>query len=461
MSKNKSTEKNRKQINDTIANKSYIKDFMASRNPNSSKGKYNDPLMSQIQTDFQSLDYEDLKNIYKHNRIAANLVDIPAEDCVREWIALESENEDAATTILSKLNDLKAKSSFEKIVEYERLTGDGFISIGASQNDEVILDEPIDKNSLSNISYIHPFSSYYMTDMEINESPMSPEFGDFEMYILRATSNLAQRRVHPSRILHMQSRTVEDEKKGIPIYLSCYDALTILDSTAWSLGQIVYSAVFKVLKSPDIDITNRDEVEQLTELLERDFNTRTLALIGKDDELTHEGPGGSLPNLQHLIDFVWDYLAGCARMPKSHLLGQQQGTITGGQYDSLNYYMRIAGIQESFLRPLIEELIDLIIHCDEVDVSEDLDYSLKFNSLWRLDKKTDAEIRKLQHEIYGMQYNMGMVTSEELREKEYNNKSIVDELDLTEEDLKELGLDTQDIDDLASKVHEKYKQSQE
>jgi hypothetical protein len=32
---------------------------------------------------------------------------------------------------------------------------------------------------------------------------------------------------------------------------------------------------------------------------------------------------------------------------------------------------------------------------------------------------------------------------------------------LTEEDLKELGLDAQDIDDLASKVHEKYKQSQE
>lgn len=449
------SEETRKEPN-TVARK----DFMASQNNNSTKGKSQDKLMRQIQTDNRELSKKEIKNIYKHNRIAQNLIDIPAEDATREWISLDFDNDDYEQTIMQKLNDLDAQNAYQQMMAYERKTGDGFLSIGANQAADFSLEDELNSNTLRDIEYIHPFSRWYIRGADIDENPFSETFGEFRHYYIDPAEESGERRkVHPDRIQHLQIRGLESEKWGIPLYLPLYDALTILDSTAWSLGQIAYSSVFKVLKSPDIDLSNADQWQDLQMMLEEEFNSNTLALIGKDDELTHEGPGNSLPNLESLITFVWEYLAGSARMPKSHLLGQQQGTITGGQYDSLNYYMRIAGLQESYLRPLIENLIDLLLMCNEIDVPEDAEYELSFNPLWRLDKQTDVEIRHTQAKIYEIYATkIGSHSPSEIREKIEGNKNITDELDLTKEELIEAGLDEDEIDDIENAISQNMQQ---
>lgn len=413
------------------------KDFMTTNKEGSSKGSLkNDPMESQFQKD-REMSQKQIDNIYKNKRIAQNIIDIPAEDATREWIEFEDTAEE--DELLSKLNDLNAQQAFQKVMEYERLTGDGFISLGASQNSVFNLDDPLDESALNDIKYLHPFSKKRVIDGVLDDDPFSEGYNRFVYYELEPL-NKGTRLVHSSRVLHIQSRMFEGEKWGMPLMQGLKDPLTIMDSFAWSLGQIAYAMTFKVYKSPHVDFRNRDQAKSVAKEMESFFNTMSMAVIGDDESLTHESPGGSLPSIEAMTSFIWDYLSGAARMPKAHILGQQQGTITGGKYDSLNYYMRISGIQENYMRPLIERLVDLLYMAKDSGIGTgsvvDPTYIMKFKSLWKLDQKTDVEIRKLNAEIEKVKadtakaYVDGMIYSpDEIRER-FQDEKLMEKFDV-------------------------------
>lgn len=414
-------------------------DFMSSSS--GKKGTAKDPLTRQTQRDSKTLSNKEIENIYKHNRIAQNIIDIPAEDATREGWAIEIEEDnkskDYQEIVLNKLEDLDDKKSFKQLMKYERKTGDGYIALGISQMGSYNLNEKLEMDKIRSLDYLNPFSHKYINDAVIDEDPFSENFRDVGLYEVNLDGKTPVE-VDSSRLLHMQTRSIEGYIQGIPIFTPMYDALTILDSTAWSLGQLIYSATFKVIKSPNIDVTNFDKWVQASEKYDFEFNTLTTALLGKDDEMEFKGGGGKIPDIGAIVDFMWDYIAGCARMPKSHLLGQQQGTITGGQFDSLNYYMRIAGIQENFIRPELEKIIEIIIKSEENEIPNDANFSLTFNPLWRLDKETDVDIRKKQAEIDKIYIEKGVESPDDVSEKRFNNNPIADALDLSEGELKEL-----------------------
>lgn len=451
-------------------NRKTIFDFFAS--PSSSKGTNDDPLRKQYQREGNRLSKKEIRAIYKQNRIAQNIIDIPAEDSTREWIYFEDTSED--DDILEKLNDLDAKHEFEKLHEYERLTGDGFISIGvANQMEELDIKQPLNPKQLKDIEYIHAFSRNRIKDANVNEDPFNIKYGEFELYELEPldyndSSNeqsMVNREVHASRVLHLQMRSVEGEMWGIPLMESIHDPLLVFDNFAWSMGQLAYSLIFKVLKTNQIDFMDKDKYQNTRDWLESDFNTNTLAMIGKEDELNFVGPGGKLPNLKALIKFIWDYLAAAARIPKSHIMGQQAGTISGAQYDSLNYYMRIAGLQENYIRPLIEQLIDLLYAASDSGVGSgsilEPQYKMKFNPLWRLDKKTDAEIRQIESKIHEKYNKMGAISGEEIRKIVYGENPIEDVFDLdniTEDEIEHLA---NIVDQARRRYYEKNKNNKE
>ncbi|MFP4457564.1 MAG: anti-CBASS protein Acb1 family protein [Clostridia bacterium] len=413
------------------------KDFMTTEKGGSSKGKFGkDPLNSQYQHD-DILTQREIDNMYKHKRIFQNIIEKPAEDCTREWITVEGEN---GKEILDKLNELNAQGEFESQIEYERLTGDGFISIGAKENSAFTLEDELGEDNLDDIEYLHAFSKKKVQDGLIDEDPFSKGFGEFILYELTPLSQ-KERLVHSSRILHFQSRVFEGEKWGMSLGIPLYEPILILDNIAWSLGQIAYAMTFKVLKSDDVSMNSREQVKSITEEMEKFFNSMSLAVIGKDEELTHESPGNNLPNISAMTEFVWDFLAGSARMPKSHMLGQQQGTITGGQYDSINYYMRIAGIQENYIRPMIERLIDLLYKAENSGVGngsiDEPEYKLKFNPLWRLDRETDMELREIQSKIDERYIKNMVLEPDEVREKRFEEEGFFDELSVKTDELNE------------------------
>lgn len=224
-----------------------------------------------------------------------------------------------------------------------------------------------------------------------NEDMFSPKYGQVERFKIRRRSSnsgivvpqLEETIVHSSRFLHDQTRRLEDDERGQSLLEPMYDIIKVLDTSLWSVGQILYDYTFKVYKSKDIAGMKKEDKRELSMIMDFMFRTEALAVIADHEELKKESTNTS--GINNLLDFVWDYLAGAARMPKTVIKGQEAGTIAGAQYDVMNYYSRIAASQENEMKPLLERIIRMLLWAEDepggrVD-PESLEWEIKFNPL--------------------------------------------------------------------------------
>ncbi|ABR50439.1 phage-associated protein, HI1409 family [Alkaliphilus metalliredigens QYMF] len=425
-----------KQKKSNSVSSGYKKDFFESST--SSKGTAKGPLSRQKGITRHRMSQWMISDIYAVNGIFQNIVNIPAEDATREWISIAGVEDALAQQIMNKLSNLGAQYNFQEALKFERLRGDGLISIGAKQTGLFKISDPIEISKLTDIDYIHAFSGVKLIDYIENEDVFSPEYGSTELFEIQGAGDT--KLVHNDRIIHFATRKIEDEKRGIPLIEILYDLLLIFDNATWSTGQLMYSMVHKRLKTDGVDMSDKELRQNIQNELDFEFNTLSLAVIGKEDDLDYISPSVSLP-LKDMYDFLWEMLSAVSRMPKSHIMGQPQGTVTGGQFDSLNYYMRIAGMQEAHVREPLEYLIDLSLLASKSGVGtksiepDNVKYKMKFNPLWKLDAETDAKIRKMNAEIDNIYLTHNVRSPDETRKERFNETSMIEKLDMSEEEL--------------------------
>lgn len=401
------------------------------------KGHGRDALTRQAPGIRRRLTDADLSQLYADSAIVQNIIDIPAEDMTRSWFTLRMKDEKLKNDIMSKLADLKAKESFKKMRSYERLRGDGFISLGVTQSVPFELSDPLDEKTLKRLDYIHSFSGLKVNNFFLNEDMFSPSYGQVESLQINRRSRIGQQiagiindSVHASRLIHDQTRRLEDEYRGQPLLEPLYDIITVLDTSLWSVGQMLYDFAFKIYKADGIDSMKPEDKNELGMIMDYMFRTEALAIIGTNEELKKETTNTT--GIKDLLDYVWDYLSGAVRMPKTVIKGQEAGTITGAQYDVMNYYSRIAAMQENELKPHIERIIRLLLmSTDELGGRIDpnkIEWEIKFNPLWSVDSKTDAEIRKLTAETDNLYVTNGVLTSDEVRQTRFGQFGLTNEL---------------------------------
>ncbi|QAS52817.1 anti-CBASS protein Acb1 family protein [Halobacillus litoralis] len=411
------------------------------------KGGSRDVLMRQSPQQGKSLSPEDITNLYANDQIIQNIIDIPAEDATREWITLNIEDQALKAKLELKLRALNTQEAFQNMVRYERLRGDGFTALGLTESQDFQLSDPVESARLKSVDYLHPFSSRKVSKMNVVDDVFSPEFGNVKSFSIKNSDQREEQEVHRDRILHLQTQKLEDMDWGQSRLEPMYKYITLFDTAAWSTGQILYDFVFKKYKSTDVESMSSEERREAQMILDYMFRTEALAIIGTEEELEKEST--NVAGINHLFEFVWEALAGSARMPKSHILGQQSGTLTGAQYDSLNYYARIAGIQENFVRPKIEYLLRLLLQSEEFGGKDpdNIDWSFSFNPLWKLDSQSDAEIRKKVAETDAIYLKNQVITPDEVREKRFKGASLSAELDFSEDEMTELEKSIRDARD--------------
>lgn len=424
--------------------KQYKEDFMQGNG----KANQKDKLTRQIAGVGRKLSHDEITSLYGDSRIVQNIIDIPAEDMTRNWFTLKMKDDQLARNIMSKLADLKAKKAFKEMFTYDRLRGDGFISLGVTQASKFELSDELQMDKLFTVDYLHAFSSLKVNEFLINEDVFDIKYGQLEqLRINRAASHGVQTQttessVHVSRLLHSQTRRFEGEAQGRSLLEPLYDILTVFDTSVWSVGQILHDFTFKVYKSKDIDNLSTQDKQQLSMIMDFMFRTEALAMIAEGEELTKQGT--SVSGIKDLLDFVWDLLSGAARMPKTVIKGQESGTITGAQYDVMNYYSRIVADQENEMKPHLEKLIRMLLMAEKelggrID-PETLEWEIQFNPLWNVDAKTDAEIRKLVAETDQIYLLNNIITADEIREARFGQFGLSDTLKYSgdEADLRQL-----------------------
>lgn len=435
----------------------YKQDFMIGNG----KGQSRDSLTRQRPSRRKILTHAELTDLYANNMLVQNVIDIPPEDMVRSGWEINTKDEKLNAALISKLRQLNAKDAFKKMFSYDRLYGDGFISIGVVQQGDFKLSDPIKPENLKRIPYLNTFSNLVANNFRVNEDVFSERYGKMEYLSVNRRGQegeeimhgiaQTQELIHHSRLIHQQTSRFEGEHEGVSIINPLYDIITVMDTSLWSVGQMLHNFAFKVYKADEVNSLSKEDKQELTMLLDFAFRTEALAIIGKDEELRKEAT--SVAGVKELLDYGWDYLAGATRMPKSILKGQESGTLTGAEFDVMNYYSRIASIQETYLRPHLEYLVRLLMWAEDecggrID-PDTIEWEIEFNPLWNADAETDAKIRKLVAETDAINIQNGVLDPQEVKDARYGRFGVTNSSKFNADSV-------EDYQELAKQAHAAY-----
>ena len=379
--------------------------------------------------------------LYESSWVGGNAVDSLVEDMTRGGMEVEIPDDPKLTaTIRQELKRLKLQEALEEMLMNGFLDGDGYIAIGFKMEPAGIdLSQP--PAHKSGIAYLHPFKREAVTEQEPDLNPFSDSFGSFSRYKLKLQTRKQfglkeETWVHADRILHFQPFPRYQSVWGNTYFQRVYDTIQIVDNAMWSVGQIVYQMVFKVLKTDLAQFEEQAKAKGMTpralmEQFARDINSLTLIVLDKGfpgddetppengDELTFPSPAGALGSVQSVQEFLWKLLSGATRMPRTLLMGNEAGKLTGAEWDAKAYYARIHGMQEKHLSPIVKKVVDYLIASHGGD-PEKTPVEIKFNPLFSLDEKAQADIYSAEAAADEKYIMNGVLMPDEVREMRFH-----------------------------------------
>ena len=178
-----------------------------------------------------------------------------------------------------------------------------------------------------------------------------------------------------------------------------------LINAEWSMGQIIFRAIFKVLKTDLSQFDNSQQRKMANKRMERELDALSLSIIDHDDEMEFGSAAQNISGLSDMIEQMKDFMQAAWATPKSILFGAQSGTLSASDRDSKNYFQGIHGFQGSELTPIVKDLIEfgwgakngIPREIDGKEVSyEDVNIKVNWNKLFEVDEADRAEIEKTE-----------------------------------------------------------------
>jgi phage-related protein (TIGR01555 family) len=216
-----------------------------------------------------------------------------------------------------------------------------------------------------------------------------------------------------------------------------WDVLRIFNQSFGGVGYTMMDfsvAIMKVKGLAAIVAANSPEaVATRAQAIELGRSIAKTILLDSEEE--YERKTTNLSGVSDVLSQVSTRLAAAARMPISKLFGQSaSGLNATGEGDARNWYDAVKAYQADSVRPAYERMLRLIFAAKTGPTRgiEPDNWALKFPALWQPTAKEQAETRKIVAETDAINYDMGLVTSEELRNarfggEEYSAETEIDD----------------------------------
>ena len=320
---------------------------------------------------------EELTTVYRENWLAKKIIDMPAEDMTRAWYTLAA---DIPAVEMNALRRLEAKHAIQNeitnAIKWARLYG-GSIALMVIRGDEDILDQPLDMDRLFPGCFqgilVLDRSQNVTPSMELEEDLDDPDFGLPKYYDISV--DFGERsilRVHHSRVLRFIGRELPGEEMKRENYWGAselehiWEEIQKRSEVSANIAQLVFQANVTTLKMAGF-AENRagatdKQREKVLRYIEEQNRIRTsfgVQVMNADDSMeNHPYNFGGLSEVY--AEFMMD-MAGAAEIPATRLFGRSpQGMNSTGESDLINYYERIAQLQETYLRPALERLLPVM-----------------------------------------------------------------------------------------------------
>lgn len=235
--------------------------------------------------------------------------------------------------------------------------------------------------------------------------------------------------VHSSRLVTFVGREVPDLLKptysfgGLSLSQMAKPYVDNWLRTRQSVSDIISAFTVFVLAS-NLQETVQGDGELLfkrAELFNSLRDNRGLMLIDKDSE-EFQNVSASLAGLHELQAQSQEHLASVSHIPTVKLLGIQPAGLNADSEGVMrSFYDYIHSFQEHLYRDKIRRLMGLVMFSLWGEVDDTIDF--KFEPLWAMDEKGEAEVQKIKAETDVLLIDAGVISPDESRKRIANDPS--------------------------------------
>jgi phage-related protein (TIGR01555 family) len=393
------------------------------------------------------LSLDDVATLHRGNDMAARIINRPVEDALREgWEFIADGDKGALEAFNARVDELDLTPKVQQAWIAARRDGGSLLMPGIDDGAKD-LAEPLNERTIKTFSWVTLLTRREAKVDSVYTDPTSPKYGEPEFY--RVGNDAAGRRgaaavkrVHESRVIRFDgvptSREVRTSQDGWDdsVLLRPYTALRGF-GVSWESVEVVLSefvlTIFRMKGLAEKVAANAtDAIQKRTELLNLQKSILRGMLLDADESFERQTV--SVAGLADLLDKFAVRLAAAAEIPATILLGQSPaGMNATGESDVRQYYDRVAGMRNDYLRPRLNRLVTLMLRAKTGPTRgrEPANWRIAFPPLWQETAKEKAELRRIQSQTDIAYIDAGVLLPDEVAVNrfggdEYSPDTVID-----------------------------------
>lgn len=385
------------------------------------KGGNSDKL-SGITANKQRFTPQALRDFYLSSGFIQNIVNALAEDALREWFVVKTNRDEdlnISRILENRFTELKLSQALESLIRYSRIYCEGAVLFFGITEDIPRFDLSMPISTIRKLEFLNVIGADSFTLNVERSNPLSKNYNLPTFYVGGIP-------IHKSRLEWVCNGYLPEENRGISVVQSVLDAIYAQDAALWSVTSLLEEMAITVFKSPNLNQMNPTQVAEFLRDMKMVMNTQSAMALSDGEDITKKTI--SIPGIKEIFDYIFDNLAGLSKTPKSRLMGQAQGTITAGKFDTISYYDTVARFQENTLKPIIEKVIKMIVFEQNGEISRtlggdvnSLDWEIEFNPLWKLGPLEDAEVKLKQAQADQIYLTTGVLSPDDVRKEKFQD----------------------------------------
>lgn len=364
-----------------------------------------------------------IDELYRFNAFAATLIDLLPDSMTQKWAIFKSEGQPTESTSAIQKQIDKASDKFNQALKLARKDGGSVLLLGA---DDGITDyrQPLNERNLRAIRWINVLSSRDLRPHSYSENPLSPNYGDVELYQFTGLSQL----VHHSRLLRFDGvklLSLQEMKVsggwGDSVLNRCYKELDDFCRTHDQVFKSLKDFNQRVLKQKAVAAMSaqpkgRGDLQARAQMISQLLSSLGLVVLDADNEdyfIVARNYAGVLDLLKHAAQIF----AGATDIPPSKLLSifNSSGIASEDSTQERHWSGYVANRQNRDLLPQLERYINLLLLSTEnVTKGELIPYEIEFPSLFQLTQQEEQALKDSQSATAERYVRMQAVTPDEV-----------------------------------------------
>jgi hypothetical protein len=324
----------------------------------------------------------ELEIAYMTNWIAAQIVNVPVDDGLREWREFMNVDSEVIGAEEKRLN---VRENYRLGKYWSRLFGGAIILMRTDQDTTKPLD--VNKIKKGGLQSLIPLDRWDINPQEINftdptlESYLRPEY----YRIINGQTD-----IHHSHVIRLDGEAVSRRTRmmnlgwGDSVLRRVIEDVKDTTATKGGIATLIQEANVDVVTRQGLaaELASGEEANILHRFAVGAQMKSFVNMLLLDGDETYDRKQISFSGLAQVMDMFMIWVSGAADIPMTRLFGRSAaGMNSTGEGDNRNYYDKVGSDQETKMRPELEKLDTVLIRSALGEYPPE--YEFKWNPLYQ------------------------------------------------------------------------------